>query len=79
PLVDQLINLWKGIDLSKTFEHPNGKIIKGVIIYYSYNIPVARKLCGFISAKITYHRYLKHANFDDKKQTNFGKLDNINS
>jgi hypothetical protein len=32
PLVDQLIELWNGINLSETFEHPNGRTIKGAII-----------------------------------------------
>ena len=31
PLVDQLIELWQGIDLPETFEHPNGKKLKGLL------------------------------------------------
>ena len=34
PLVDQLIELWQGIDLPETFKHPNGKTIKGAVICY---------------------------------------------
>ena len=79
PLVDQLIELWQGIDLPETFEHPNGKTIKGAIICCSCDIPAARKLCGYISVRIACHRCLKHADFDDKNQPNFGGLADMDS
>ena len=78
PLVDQLIELWQGIDLPETFKHLSGKMIKGIIIYCSCDIPVTRKLCGYISAKIACYRCLKHANYDDKNQPNFGRLADMN-
>lgn len=79
PLIDQLIELWHGIDLSETFENPNGEKIRGAIICCSCDIPAARKLCGYISARIACHRCLKHASFDDRNQPNFGGLADIDS
>ncbi len=78
PLVDQLIELWKGMVL-ETFEQPNGKTIKGAVICCSCDIPAARKLCGFISARIACYRCLKHANYDNRNQPNFGGFSDMDS
>ncbi|PKY50989.1 hypothetical protein RhiirA4_467785, partial [Rhizophagus irregularis] len=79
PLVDQLIELWYSIDLSETFEHSDRKTIKTAVICCSCDIPAARKLCGHISARIACYRCLKHANYDDRNQPNFGGLDDMNN
>jgi len=78
PLVDQLIKLWNGVNL-ETFEHSSGKTIRGAIICCSCDIPAARKLCGYISARIACHRCLKYANFDDRNQPNFGGMADMDS
>jgi hypothetical protein len=77
PLVDQLIELWQGLEL-ETFEHPSGKIVKGAVICCSCDIPVARKLCGYISAKVACHRCLKQANYNEN-QPNFGGFSDMDS
>ncbi|PKB98217.1 hypothetical protein RhiirA5_431735 [Rhizophagus irregularis] len=77
PLVDQLIELWQGIEL-ETFEYPNGKIVKKAVICCSCNIPAARKLCGYISARVACHRCLKQANYDGN-QPNFGGFSDMDS
>ncbi|GBC02642.1 hypothetical protein RclHR1_04730003 [Rhizophagus clarus] len=79
PLVDQLLELWQGIELPKTFEHFSRKSVKRAIICCSCDIPAARKLCGFISARIACYRCYKHANYDDKNQPNYGGFDDMES
>ncbi len=78
-MINQLIELWHGIDLLETFEHSNEKTIKDAIIYYSCNISAAKKLYKHISVRITCHRCNKHASFDNKNQLNFGGLADMNS
>jgi hypothetical protein len=77
PLVDQLIELWQGLEL-ETFEHPSGKIVKEAVICCSCDIPVVRKLCRYISAKVACHWYLKQANYDEN-QPNFGGFSDMDS
>jgi len=71
PLVDQLLELWNGVEIP-TNESPNGKKNKCAVIYYSCDIPAARKLCGQISARIACFQCEKHAQFDARHQPNFG-------
>lgn len=52
PVVNQLIELWNGIELSATYESTN-KSIRAAVICCSCDIPAARKLCGYISAHVT--------------------------
>jgi hypothetical protein len=77
PLIDQLIELWEGIELHSTYESPSGKNIRAAVICCACDIPAARKLCGFISARIACHRCTKMANLDKKNQPNFGGFDDI--
>ena len=77
PIIDQLIELWNGIEVSATYESSNGKHIRAAIICCAYDIPVARKLCGHISARIACHRCNKMANLDSKNQPNFGGFDDM--
>src|SRR5438270_11956267 len=55
PIIDQFIELWKGIDIStnETFS----KHIRAAIICCACDIPAARKLCG---AKVSFldHQWL---------------------
>jgi hypothetical protein len=78
-LVDQLNELWYDVNLPETFEHSNGKTVRGAVICCACDIPAVRKLCGYISARIACHRCLKHASFDDKNQPNFGGLADMDS
>ncbi len=77
PLVDQLIELWNGIELSTTYESSNGKPIRVAIICCSCDISAVRKLCGFISARVACHRCLKRAQYNDRRQPNFGRFTDI--
>ncbi|GBC36556.2 uncharacterized protein LOC110040724 [Rhizophagus irregularis DAOM 181602=DAOM 197198] len=77
PIIDQLIELWNGIELSKTYESSTGKSIRAAVICCSCDIPAARKLCGHISARVACHRCLKKAQYDDRNQPNFGGFDDI--
>jgi hypothetical protein len=79
PIIDQLIELWEGIDLSATFESPSGKRIKCAVICCSSDLPAARKLCGHISAKAACHRCYKRANYDIWNQPHFGGISNMES
>ncbi|CAB4431022.1 unnamed protein product [Rhizophagus irregularis] len=76
PIVDQLLELWNGIELSGTYKSTN-KPIRAAVICCSCDIPAARKLCGYISARVACHRCLKKAQFNDRNQPNFGGFDNI--
>jgi Transposase family tnp2 len=77
PIIDQLIELWGGIELSATYENSNGRSIRAAVICCACDIPAARKLCGHISARIACHRCEKVANFDIRNQPNFGGFDDM--
>ena len=74
PLVDQLLELWNGIEITTNESPINTKEIKCAVICYSCDIPVARKLCGQISARIACFQCEKHAQFDARHQPNFGRF-----
>ncbi|OAD76880.1 hypothetical protein PHYBLDRAFT_102179, partial [Phycomyces blakesleeanus NRRL 1555(-)] len=48
PLVDELMELYKGIKI-KTHQCPNGTSIRAALLMVACDIPAARKLCGFTS------------------------------
>ena len=75
PIIDQFIELWKGIDISTN--ETSSKHIQAAIICCTRDIPVARKLYGFISARAACHLCEKVANFDDRNQSNFGEFDDM--
>ena len=77
PIIDQLIELWNGIELSTTYENSSGKSIRAAVICCACDIPAARKLCGHISARIACHRCEKIANFNTRNQPNFGGFDDM--
>ena len=76
PIIDQFIELWKGIDISTN--ETSSKHIRAAIICCACDIPAARKLCGLISARAACHICEKVANFDDRNQSNFGGFDDMN-
>lgn len=77
PVIDQLIELWHGVELLTTYESSTGKTIRAAVICCSCDIPAARKLCGHISARVACHRCLKRAQYDDRNQPNFGGFEDI--
>src|SRR5260363_369415 len=78
PLVNQLSELWNGVEIP-TNESPMGKKIKCAVICYSCDIPAARKLCGQISARIACFQCEKHAQFDARHQSNFGGFSDMDN
>ena len=76
PIIDQFIELWKGIDIS--INETSSKHIRAAIICYACDILAARKLCRLISTRAAYHLCEKVANFDDRNQSNFGGFDDMN-
>jgi Transposase family tnp2 len=75
PIINQLLELWSGY-MIKTFEYPTGRLIKGAVICCANDVPAARKLCGFISARVACYRCKKTANYKDKRP-NFGEFENF--
>jgi len=55
PIVDDLMSLWVGITLNRTFEAQEGKKIRAALILVSYDVPAARKICGHVSALVSCH------------------------
>src|SRR3954454_4681164 len=76
PIVNELESLWRGITLNRTFECQNGKEIRAALILVSCDIPVARKLCGHVSALESWYRCEKKANYENH-QHNFAGMDNM--
>src|SRR2546429_4859606 len=72
PVIDQFIELCEGIDIST--KEKTSKYIRAAIICCTCDIPAARKLCGHISARIACYRCLKHDDYNDRNQPNFGGL-----
>ena len=79
PLVDQLLELWNGIEITTNESPMDTKKIKCAVICYSCDIPAARKLCGQISARIACFQCEKHAQFDARHQPNFGGFVDMNN
>jgi hypothetical protein len=67
--------LWSGYTI-KTFENPTGRLVKGAVICCANDVPAARKLCGFISARVACYRCNKTANYINN-QPNFGGFDDF--
>ena len=68
-IVEQLNRLWNGYNII-THENNNGHFVQSAIISCSSDVPVTRKLCGFISACIACYWCYKLANFINN-QLNF--------
>ena len=77
PIVNELVLLWDGVTLNKTYEHQETREIRAALILVSCDIPAARKICGHISALSSCHRCMKKANYENHKH-NFAGMDNMN-
>ena len=71
-IVDELLEFWNGIEIPAA-----GKNIRLALICCLNDIPVARKLCGHISASVSCHRCYKRANSNGNK-LNYGSFDDMN-
>jgi hypothetical protein len=58
-IVDELLYLWTGITLNRTFEYKNGRNICAALILVSCDIPAARKICGYASVLALCYRCKK--------------------
>jgi len=75
PIITDLESLWEGMALNRTHEHPNGKVIRAALIIASCGIPVARKLCGHVSALVSCHRCEKKTNYINNQHNFRGMAD----
>ena len=76
PIVDKLLEFWNEVKLLVMYDHSTERNIKLVVICYSNNISVARKLCSHISALTACHQYYKKANTNGRK-LNFKRFNNM--
>ena len=76
PLITELETLWSGVVLERTYENSNAKDICAAVIITSCDIPTAQKLCGHVSALVSYHRCEKKVNYINK-QSNFSGMADI--
>ena len=74
PIVDELLEFWSGVNLPPSEDHLEVKKIQLVVICCANDIPAARKLCGYISAKAACYRCHKRANV---RRSNFSGFDDI--
>ena len=72
PFVDQLLDLWDGVNLS-TNEHPEGRKIRAALIGLACDLPAGRKLCGHISYLSACHWCYKKAD----SSRSFGGFDDM--
>ena len=63
PVITELQLIWEKMTLNRTYECPNGKVIRAAVIITSCDIPAARKLCGHVSALVSCHRCEKKSNY----------------
>ena len=76
PIVDELLELWKGWKIPKTFEHPAGLEIKVALIVASSDTPATRKLFGHGSAVMKCHRCEKRSTYSHEyKKTHYGGME----
>jgi hypothetical protein len=75
PIVDELLELWRGWKVSRTHQCPDGLDIKVALIVGSSDIPATRKLFGHGSAVMKCHRCEKHSIYSEKyKKTHYGGM-----
>jgi hypothetical protein len=73
PIVDELLELWRGWRVPKTYQCPGGLDIKVALIVGSSDIPATRKLFGHGSAVMKCHRCEKRSTYStDYKKTHYG-------
>jgi hypothetical protein len=77
PIVDELLELWNGWRISKTYECPDGLDIKVALIIGSCDTPATRKLFGHGAAAMKCYRCEKRSTYSDEyKKTHYGGMEN---
>ncbi len=75
-IVDKLEFLWDGITLNHIYKCQGGKYIRATLILISCDVSAARKICGYVSALVSYHQCEKKANYKNQ-QYNFVGIDDL--
>ncbi|GBB97393.1 hypothetical protein RclHR1_29870001 [Rhizophagus clarus] len=72
PIIDELIELWKGWKVPKTYQYPDGLDIKVALIIGSSDILTTRKLFGHGSAVMKCHKCEKRSIYSQEyKKTHY--------
>ncbi|CAB4487545.1 unnamed protein product [Rhizophagus irregularis] len=75
PIVDELLKLWKGWRVPKTYQYTEGLDIKVALIIGSSDTPATRKLFGHGSAVMKCHRCEKRSTYSEVyKKTHYGGM-----
>ncbi|CAB5351790.1 unnamed protein product [Rhizophagus irregularis] len=75
PIVDELLELWKGWRVPKTYQYTEGLDIKVALIIGSSDTPATRKLFGHSSAVMKCHRCEKRSTYSEVyKKTHYGGM-----
>jgi hypothetical protein len=75
PIVDELLELWKGWRVPKTYQCTDGLDIKVALIIGSSDTPATRKLFGHGSAVMKCHRCEKRSTYSEVyKKTHYGGM-----
>ena len=76
PIVDELLELWRGWRVPKTYQCPDGLDLKVALIIGSSDIPATRKLFGHGSAVMKCHRCEKRSTYSHEyKKTHYGGME----
>jgi hypothetical protein len=77
PIVDELLELWRGWRVPKTYQCSDGLDIKVALIIGSSDTPATRKLFGHGSAVMKCHRCEKRSTYSEVyKKTHYGGMQN---
>src|SRR6266487_213844 len=77
PIVDELLELWNGWRIPKTYECPNGLDIKVALIIGSSDTPATRKLFGHGGAAMKCYRCEKRSTYSEEyRKTHYGGMEN---
>jgi hypothetical protein len=76
PIVDEFLELWRGWNVPKTYQCPDGLDIKVALIVGSSDIPATRKLFGHGSAVMKCHRCEKRSTYSHEyRKTHYGGME----
>ncbi|GBC16225.2 hypothetical protein GLOIN_2v1848891 [Rhizophagus irregularis DAOM 181602=DAOM 197198] len=79
PIVDELLELWKGWKVPKTHQFSNGLEIKVALIVGSSDTPATRKLFGHGSAVMKCYRCDKRTTYSEEfRKTHYGGMQDYN-
>ncbi|CAB4473725.1 unnamed protein product [Rhizophagus irregularis] len=75
PIVDELLEFWKGWRVPKTYQYTEGLNIKVALIIGLSDTPATRKLFGYGSAVMKWHRCEKRSTYSEAyKKTHYGGM-----